>query len=306
MDNVNLHKLPGAPDWRSVDWGLHTQTLLLDHAVGGTQVSYVDIGSGPVVLLVHGLGGSWRVWLENIPDLAQTHRVIAVDLPGFGDSPYDGGEATFASYAHLLEVLLQALDVDHAVAIGNSFGGWICAELTRRNPALVSGLVLIDAAGIPGTPAERRKVAGMLRMADRLTPMSIRNRDRFANSPKLRRRAFAFLVSRADLIPDDLAIYLVPERPSPIFRKVLEAAIKSWSEAWCRQLTELDTPTLILWGSLDRQLPLRHADEWHRLLRNSTLALIDGAGHMPMLEHPAEVNAHVRQFLAAQGKALAS
>jgi pimeloyl-ACP methyl ester carboxylesterase len=183
------------------------------------------------------------------------------------------------------------------VAIGNSFGGWICAELARRNPALVAGLVLIDAAGIPCTPSERRKVVGMLRMADRLAPTSSRNRELLARRPKVRRRAMAFVVSRADLIPDDLAIFMVPETPSPVFRKVLEAAAVSWSEEWCASLAGLDVPVLVIWGELDKQLPMRHAEEWVRHLRGAELVVVDGAGHMPMLESPGEVNAHVRQFL---------
>ena len=73
-----------APEgWRAIDWHRQTRTV----KVGRDEVSYVDLGEGDPVLLIHGLGGNWRVWLENLPALAhRNHRVIAVDLPGFGRS----------------------------------------------------------------------------------------------------------------------------------------------------------------------------------------------------------------------------
>lgn len=298
MDNVNLRKLENS-DWRSVDWDAHTHCVTLD---AGEQVSYVDIGkgSGPTLLLVHGLGGSWRVWLENVLPLSATHRVIAVDLPGFGDSPANLDVITFDAFARTLDKLCAELGLDSVVAIGNSFGGWVSTELAVRNPRLVAGLVLLDAAGIPSTPRERVKVVGMLRMADRMAPLGCKYRDKLSVSPKLRRRAFGFIVTRADLLPGDLAIYLMPEVPSPVFRQVLEAAVASWSHAWCAQVTKLDVPALVIWGELDKQLPLRHAREWVRLLRRSTLFLVPGAGHMPMLENPKVVNAQVLDFLNAE------
>ncbi|MGZ4698686.1 MAG: alpha/beta fold hydrolase [Nocardioides sp.] len=308
MVKVNPHKLPPlpsggepGPDWRQVDWDAHERATTLED---GTEVSYVDYGSGPgpVVLLVHGLGGSWRVWLANLAHLGQTHRVVAVDLPGFGASPPDGSPGRYDTYAATLDRLCADLGISRVVAVGNSFGGWISAELARRNPALVAGLVLVDAAGIPCTPAERRKVVGMLRMADRLAPASSRNRDLLGRRPQLRRRALAFVVSRADRIPDDLAVVIIPQTPSPVFRTVLEAAVLSWSADWCASLGALDVPALVVWGERDRQLPMRHAEEWVRHLARAELVVIAGAGHMPMLEEPGTVNAHLRQFLDRAGK----
>lgn len=307
MAKVNPHKHAVAssgpdtgPDWRAVDWDAHERAATLDD---GTEVSYVDYGSGPgpVVLLVHGLGGSWRVWLANLADLGQAHRVIAVDLPGFGASPPDGSPCRYDTFAATLDRLCADLGITSVVAVGNSFGGWVSAELARRNPALVAGLVLVDAAGIPCTPAERRKVVGMLRLADRFAPASSRNRDLLGRRPQLRRRALAFVVSRADLIPDDLAVVIIPQTPSPVFRTVLEAAVLSWSDDWCASLGALDVPALVVWGERDRQLPMRHAHEWLRHLAHAELVVVGGAGHMPMLEEPDQVNAHLRQFLGRIG-----
>jgi pimeloyl-ACP methyl ester carboxylesterase len=298
VDNVNPRK-PQDVDWRSAKWDEHTHTVTLDE---GEQLSYVDIGAGegPGLLLVHGLGASWRVWLENLLPLAATHRVVAVDLPGFGASPPEATVITYDAFARTLDRLCRKVGLTSVVVIGNSFGGWVAAELALRQPDLVAGLVLVDAAGIPATPRERLKVVGMLRMADRVAPAICRRRELLASRPKLRRRVFASLVARADLLPGDLAIHLVPETPSPVFRLVLEAAVKSWSSSWCERVAQLDVPALIIWGERDRQLPLRHAYEWARLLRRSTLVVVDGAGHLPMLENPAAVNAAILRFLSAE------
>lgn len=282
-----------------MDWDAHTQVAIL---TGGEQVSYVDIGSGPgpVLLLVHGLGASWRVWLENILFFARTHRVIAVDLPGFGASPPHLLVIEFDAFARVLDELCEELAITEVVAIGNSFGGWVSVELALRNADLVKGLVLAAAAGIPSTRRESVKVVGMLKLADRMAPVACRRRAQLAAKPATRKRAFGFLVSRADLLPADLAIHLLPEEPSPVFRPVLEAAVAAWSRSWCDQVQQCRVPALVVWGTLDRQLPLRHAHEWVRLLRRSTLFLVEGAGHLPMLEEPAVFNAQVDDFLSAE------
>ncbi len=279
-----------------MDWAAKTHLVELP---GERVVSYVDHGprEAPAVLLVHGLGGSWRVWLENLTVLGSSHRVIAVDLPGFGGSPADERVVAPAAYAEVLALLVEHVGLSSVVAIGNSFGGWLCAELARSRPDLVDGLVLVAAAGIPGTRPERWKVVGTLRVADRLAPVGCRQRERIAASPRLRRSALGFLVARGDLLPEDLAVHLLPEEPSPVFRAVLLRAVQSWSEDWLRELSGLDVPSLVVWGELDRQLPVRHAHRWTRVLRGSTLVLLPGSGHMPMLEDPRRFHAALLPFL---------
>lgn len=279
-----------------MDWASRTHVTELP---SGTTVSWVEHGpaDAPVVLLVHGLGASWRVWLENLPTLGQQHRVVAVDLPGFGDSPVDPRVVRASEYATVVAELLAHQGISSVVAVGNSFGGWVCAELARSRPELVRGLVLVAAAGIPGTRTERMKVVGTLKVADRLAPLGCRQRETIARRPRLRRSALGFLVARGDLLAPDLAIHLLPEEPSPVFRTVLERAVLDWSEDWLREISRLDVPALVVWGELDRQLPLRHAHRWTRLLRGSTLVTVPGAGHMPMLEDPRRFHAALLPFL---------
>ena len=95
------------PDWRTIDWKAHLHQLEID----GAPVNYVDIGSGdraPVVF-VHGLGGQWQNWLENIPRAAQERRVIALDLPGFGLSEMPRDEITISGYGRVVDALCERL-----------------------------------------------------------------------------------------------------------------------------------------------------------------------------------------------------
>ncbi|MFA9401395.1 MAG: alpha/beta fold hydrolase, partial [Acidobacteriota bacterium] len=78
-------------EWLKIDWSDHLGETVVQSRLGSTRVDYVELGEGSPVLIVHGLGGSWRNWLENLPSLARNHRVIALDLPGFGSSPMPPG-----------------------------------------------------------------------------------------------------------------------------------------------------------------------------------------------------------------------
>lgn len=263
-------------------------------------MSYVDLGDSrkPPILFIHGLGGSWRVWLENIVPMARDRRVIALDLPGFGTSPHRPELLRFDSYAEVVRDFCHLLELPPVVAIGNSFGGWICAEVARTSPNRVAALVLVDAAGIPPTRVEGIKALATLRMADRFVPWSCRNRERLMRRPATRRRVLAFAITRGDLLRPDLALHLLPEQHSPAFRPILETAFRTWNAAWCDSLQSVTAPTLIVWGELDRQLPLRHAAQWARHIPGAQVEVIGGAGHLPMVERPEVFHDYVSRFLA--------
>src|ERR1700694_5865667 len=102
------------------DWDQYKRTVSLDH---GERIFFVDIGEGPgpVLLLIHGLGGSWQAWLANIRPLAEAYRVVAVDLPGFGASPLVPGCFTFSAYARVMDRFCECLGINSVVAVGHSF-----------------------------------------------------------------------------------------------------------------------------------------------------------------------------------------
>jgi pimeloyl-ACP methyl ester carboxylesterase len=280
--------------WREVDWRCHVRTI----KVGDDVVSYVELGRGEPVLAIHGLGGSWTVWLENLPAIARGRRAIAVDLPGFGRSAPSGDGIAISGYSRVLARLLEELSIENAVLIGNSLGGWIAADIALRAPGRVSALVLVDAGGVPPTGLERRKALAIMEAAARLAPYAPRFRSALASRRMLRSLALRSTFARPAGVAADLVYMALPAAPDPGFSAALFAAKRSWSDAWCDMLTEIACPTLIVWGDRDSLLPLRHAREYARRIVGSRLQVIEQAGHLPMLERPTEFNRVVLEFLA--------
>ena len=140
------------PEWPTVDWRAHLHWIEVpmqgEPAPDGrpglageqpTSVNYVELSpekpeSRLTILFVHGLSGSWQNWLENIPHFARTHRVIALDLPGFGHSPLPAWQVSIESYGRLVHRFCEALGVGDCAIVGNSMGGFISAEAAADRP----------------------------------------------------------------------------------------------------------------------------------------------------------------------------
>ena len=120
------------------------------------------MGEGPPLLFVHGLSGAWQNLLENIPYFASTHRVIALDLPGFGSSPMPPWQITIPAYGRFLRDFCERLGVGRCSLVGNSMGGFIATEVAITEPERVDDLTLVSAAGITWARA-RREPAGWSR-----------------------------------------------------------------------------------------------------------------------------------------------
>src|SRR5688572_17317855 len=151
------------PGWRSIDWRTKLRTVEID----GTPVNYVDIGSGerePVVF-VHGLGGQWQNWLENLPRVAQERRALALDLPGFGCTPMPPERITIPGYGRYVDAFCDRLELGEVAMVGNSMGGFIAAEVAIQFPQRVSRLVLVSAAGISSANALRAPILTAGRVA---------------------------------------------------------------------------------------------------------------------------------------------
>jgi pimeloyl-ACP methyl ester carboxylesterase len=281
--------------WRSVSWPAQTKTA----EVGTDRLNYIEIGTGDLpVLFLHGLGGNWTAWLENLHPVAREQRVIAVDLPGFGRSRPSSDGISIPGYARTIQRFCDEVGLDRFIVVGSSLGGWVAAELALRMPERVHAMVLVDAAGMVPTRLERFKAVSMMRGAALGAPHAPRFRRTIAARPRLRDMALKYTVAEPARLAADLVYMALPEAPDPGFVPAFTAARRSWSDAWCDRLTELDCPTLIVWGERDTLQPVRHGREWARRLRGSRLRVIKGAGHLPMLERPEEFNAELLGFLA--------
>src|SRR4051794_13216130 len=128
--------------WLDVDWDAARGRVLVD----GSELEYVDLGSGPAMVFIHGLGASWQSWLENLPFFARSHRCVALDLAGFGVSGPVAGDVSIERYARSVAGLLERLEISRAAVVGNSMGGFIALELAVAFPEMVERLVLVSAA----------------------------------------------------------------------------------------------------------------------------------------------------------------
>src|SRR5262249_2216178 len=155
------------------------------------EVNYAEIGQGEPILFVHGLAGCWRNWLENLPHFGRTHRAIALDLPGFGDSPMPSWAIDMPAYGRLIHDLCEKLGIERVAAlVGNSMGGFAATEATIERPGRFEKLVLASAAGISFAEAKGRETAAFVRSVAAIAALARQPSTWFLSRPRTRQAGF--------------------------------------------------------------------------------------------------------------------
>jgi pimeloyl-ACP methyl ester carboxylesterase len=288
-----------SPDWREIDWLEHSHEVEID----GALANYVDLGSGdgPPAVFVHGLGGQWQNWLENIPRVATRRRAIAVDLPGFGLSEKPRDEITISGYGRFVRSVLEHLGIERAHLIGNSMGGFVASEVAIQFPEIVDRLVLVSAAGISTASVARAPVLALARVGTAVTTFTAARHKQLMCRPITRHGALLLVVRHPSLIAPDLAYEgLVKGTGKPGFDDALRASLKY---DYRERLPDVKQPTLIVWGEQDSILPVQDAHEYERLISDSRKVVMQDTGHVPMLERPSAFNEMLMDFLAETGPA---
>jgi pimeloyl-ACP methyl ester carboxylesterase len=239
-------------------------------------------GVGPPVVLVHGLGGTWRYWYRTVAALADRFRIVALDVPGFGLSdtldPF-----TIEGAGDLLVAAWEAAGVERPALVGHSMGGAIAASVAARRPSAVGRLVLVSAAGFSRLSA--RRASFMLP----LSQLALRNLPRWEERAvtRLPSRRFLFRYVVADpaaLSPEDARMLL---RGAAQARQ-MAAATRAVVAADLRQaIGGLRLPLTVIWGERDAVVPATDAAGLAQLVPGAEVRLLEGSGHMPMLEAPA-------------------
>jgi pimeloyl-ACP methyl ester carboxylesterase len=284
----------GHSEWLDVDWSAHQRWIRIEDR----WVNVVELGSGPPLLLIHGLS-CWQSWLENICFFARDHRVIAMDLPGFGASQPPAEPISISGYARMLDALCDALGVKRAAVVGNSMGGFIGAELAIRFPARVERLCLAPAIGLnmEHVRIERRKSIGN-RVENilffGLAWLSVRS-ELPVRRAGLRRKLLSLVVAQPERLPGALVLEVIRATGQATgFAEALDAITRYPIRD---RLGEIVCPTLIVWGEEDRLVPVSDATELEWLIPNSRKLIYEETGHLPMLERPDRFNADLRAFL---------
>ena len=282
------------PDWRTVPWRAHLRAVTID----GRRVHVVDIGSGRgrPVLFVHGLGGRWQNWLENIPRLAQRRRVIALDLPGFGRSQLPLGEISIPGYAAVIDRLCDLLELDRAVVVGNSMGGFVAAELALRAPQRVERLALVSAAAVSIRDFNPLPASALLAAVAR-TPLGTADGARLVlRRRRARHLAFATIVRHPTRIATDMLCELAAGRGAAGLAGALGAMMTHDLRS---ELPGIGVPTLIVHGRDDMLVPLADSVWLATRLPTARLEIFEDTGHLAMVERPVRFNDTLERFVDA-------
>ena len=247
------------------------------------------------LLLLHGTSASLHTWDGWVEALKARHRVIRVDLPGFGlTGPFPDGDYHMPHYVAFVGELLRRLELQQVVLAGNSLGGEIAWNTALAYPQQVRRLILVDSAGFP------------------LQPKSIPLGFRLAQMPALA-PLMDELLPRALIESSVRNVYGDPERVTPqLVDRYYELTLRAGNRAALVQrfqqrsdaslnpprIASLAIPTLIIWGGRDQLIPPEHAEQFQQAIGGSRLALFEGLGHVPQEEDPQATVAVVERFLA--------
>jgi pimeloyl-ACP methyl ester carboxylesterase len=251
-------------------------------------------GSGEPLVLVHGIGHTWRGYRPMLPLLEEHFDVLAVDLPGFGHSPPlpAGVASTPEALADAVERAMDEAGFETAHVSGNSLGGWIALELARRGRARTC---------VPMSPAglAHAREAGWARTVLRAMRWLARNAPapEAALASPVGRLIFAGpAVARAwRMDPDELAEDARLFADAPGFDATLPHTVDRQPHG----LGELRCPVLVLWGSADVILLPRQGRRFERLIPGCELRYLRGLGHVPMSDDPAGLASAIRDFAAS-------
>ncbi len=286
------------PAWLDIDWSEHLQWLMVD----GRPVNVLDAGSGEqTIVFIHGHSACWQHWLEQLPRYMTTHRVIALDLPGFGRSPLPRDGISMTNYARTVESVCEQLDVSAACVVGNSMGGFVSAELAIIAPQLVERLVLVAAAGmsshylgIPTTLMEHPGAAAATRVLFGLGGVPDAQARALAKRPRGRRLALDFVCTHSDRLHPALVYELIKGAGRPGGAPAV-AALAGYD--FKDRVPGIACPTLIVWGDRDYLVPVASAKLYADAIEDATMVVYDDTGHLPMVERPGLFNRDLDEFL---------
>ena len=262
----------------------------------GARMHYVTRGdAGSPVILIHGLMDSALNWSKNIDALAESHRVWAIDLIGFGFSSRVAEPMySLKYYARTLCELMDARGIERASIVGHSLGGAVALEFAHDYPARVDQLVLIaPATYLLGIPTALNLAARMPYVPRALVGMAV-------TSKHARLSAWRNALGNPDrLDPQEARKYARPLRVKGTADALVAMAASPRESDLPAGLRQIDARTLILWGDKDLAVPVEHGEHHERNLPNAEFVILEGAGHVPQIEYPDVVNRLMLEFLNA-------
>ncbi|HXM71605.1 MAG TPA: alpha/beta hydrolase [Candidatus Dormibacteraeota bacterium] len=264
-------------------------------------VHYLDFGGkGTPLLMVHGLGGSAINWMAVGPEVAKSYHAVALDLGGFGQTPLFNRSAAIGANADLVHSFIEQVIGEPVVMMGNSMGGHIAILEAANHPSSVAALILVDPA-IPGSHVSRPEPAMLGVMAALTIPglaeIMLDRRVRQLGPEGLVLETLGTVCADPSRVPADVVeahVQQMRERDKlgrQSGRAFLQASrsigLRIADPRFWSRVAKVKAPTLVIHGSLDRLIPVAAARELARRRPDWTLEVLDGIGHVPMMEAPS-------------------
>ncbi len=266
-------------------------------SVWGLNIRYVQAGDGPVVLLLHGLAASLLTWYCNIDVLASAgYRVIAPDLPGFGESDKPSHlDYSPDSAADFVYDFTQELELERLSVVGSSAGGVIAGLVALEHPDMVEKMVLVGSGGFGREVSWFLRVISIPVVGDLVYQPWLNNR--MGATKQLFYRPPAIL---DELLPEMNRLKLLPGARSAMLRSVRSSVNLMGLRPQgyiLERLKSCPVPLMTIWGADDIIIPVSHAEAVRRELPESVVRIIPRCGHWPHMEQPSQFNPMLTSFL---------
>jgi pimeloyl-ACP methyl ester carboxylesterase len=270
--------------------------------IHGYRRAFRIAGSGPVILLIHGIGDNSTTWTTVQSKLAQRFTVIAVDLLGHGQSDKPRADYSTAAYANGMRDLLSVLDIERATVIGHSLGGGVAMQFAYQFPQLVERLVLVGAGGVTKDVNIALRLASLPMGSEALALLRL---PLVLPALQIFGRAAGLLLGSTAVgrdLPDVLRI--LADLPEPMASSAFTRTLRAVVDWRGQSVTMLDrcyltqsVPVQIIWGAEDVVVPVSHARMAHAAMPGSRLEVFEHSGHFPFHDDPDRFIEIVERFI---------
>ncbi len=255
--------------------------------VFGAKIHYLEAGSGPAVILLHGLGGDNSSWTPTIAPLAAKFRVLAPDQIGFGRSDKPMLNYRVATLVDFLDGFMKQVGAERASLVGNSLGGFAAAAFALAHPEKVDRLVLVDAAGFAMPKDFDPRIVSALNPSTREQVKDILS------------LIFYGKQFTSDAAVDMMFARRVQAGDGYTVQRFIDSIARG-EDLLDGRLGGIKQPTLIVWGREDKLTPMWMAERFKKEINGAALVVLDKCGHVPQLEKAAEFNAALMKFLGGE------
>ena len=257
----------------------------------GQKIYYQEAGSGPDVILLHGLGADRSAWAATVPALAAKYHVYVPDQVGFGQSDKPAIDYRVGTLVDFLDAFCKKVGIAKATLVGNSMGGWVAMDFALAHPDKVNRLVLVDSAGYSskrtgGQPLTRAMLQG-------LNPSTV------AGEKQLMALVFHNKMYSSDQFAEQAFTTHLRKNDSYTIDRFIDSILRG-EDVVDGRLGAIKSPALIVWGSEDALVPLAAGKALAEDIPGAKSVILDGCGHVPPVECAAPFNAALLQYLGTQ------